>query len=148
MGLAPHQVLSRLAEQKRDEIQTSLSELERQRLFLLSQCDDLKAYQQQLIKERDQVLHGSPKASMLMMLGDAMQEQHLCLVQVGQRLQDLEAQEVTLRQAWIAANQTCEVHDKMQYKLEKELSRKQEHRVQQQMDDVFAARFAREVKHS
>jgi len=148
MGLSPHQVLSRLAEQERDRIQTSLAELERQRMLLQQKCDELKVSRQQLMVERDQLLVGSIKASMLMMLGDAMQEQHIRLLQVGQGLDALKEQEGGLRKAWITANQTYEVHEKMQRKLEKQEVRKQEHRVQQQMDDVFAARYVREVKQS
>jgi len=147
VGFSPHQVLSRLAEQKRDDIQTSLSELDRQRMLIEQKCDELKAHRQQLMQERDALLQGRTKASMLMMLGDAMQEQYLRLLQLGQGLESVKAQEDELRKSWIAANQTCEVHEKMQAKVEKEAMRKQEHRVQQQMDDVFAARFAREVKH-
>jgi len=148
MGLSPHQVLSRLADQERDRIQTLLAELERQRTLLQKKRDELKAQRQQLMAERDQLLAGSIKASMLMMLGDAMQEQHIRLLQVGQGLDALKEQEIGLRKAWIDANQTCEVHEKMQRKIEKQAMRKQEYRVQQQMDDVFAARYVREVKQS
>jgi len=148
MSLSPHQVLSRLAEQERDKIQTSLAELERQRILIEQKCDALKAHRQQLMQERDELLHGRTQASMLMMLGDAMQEQHIRLMQLGQGLDALKEQEVRLRKAWITANQTSDVHKKMQYKVEKQQARKQEHRVQQQMDDVFAARYTREVKHS
>jgi len=148
MGLSPHQVLSRLAEQERDNIQTSLAELERQRMLIEQKCTEIKAHRQQLIQERDELLHGRTKAAMLMMLGDAMQEQYIRLMQLAQGLEGVKEQENALRKGWITANQTCEVHAKMQRKVEKEAMRKQEHRVQQQMDDVFAARYAREVKHS
>jgi len=148
MGLSPHQVLSRLSEQKRDDIQASLAELERQRMLIEQKCDELKEQRQQLMHERDVLLHGRSKASMLMMLGEAMQEQHLRLQQLGQGLDAVKAKSDVLRKEWIAANQTCEVHEKMQGKIEKKAMRKQEQHVQRQMDDVFAARFAKEVKHS
>lgn len=147
MGLSPHQVLSRLAEQERDRIQTSLAELERQRLLLEQKCHELKDYRQHLMQERDHLLQKSIKASMLMMLGEAMQEQHIRLMQVGQGLDELKEKESGLRKIWIAVNQKCEVHEKMQKKAEKQATRKKEHRAQQQMDDVFAARYVREVKH-
>ncbi|MDQ6973313.1 MAG: hypothetical protein Q9M10_00400 [Mariprofundaceae bacterium] len=147
MGLSPHQVLSQLAEQERDRIQTSLADLERQRMILERKSHELKAYRQQLMQERDSLLQGRTKASMLVMLGEAMQEQHIRLMQVAQGLDELKEKERGLRQVWVAANQRCEVHDKMQKKVEKQAIRKKEHRAQQQMDDVFAARYVREVKH-
>ncbi|MDQ6994985.1 MAG: hypothetical protein Q9M18_05260 [Mariprofundaceae bacterium] len=148
MGLSPHQVLSQLAEQERDRIQTSLLELERQRMLLEQKSNGLKEHGQQLMQERDQLLQeSSTKASMLMMLGEAMQEQYIRLMQVGQGLDEVKEKESALRKVWIVANQKCEIHEKMQKKVEKQETRKKEHRTQQQMDDVFSARYAREVKH-
>lgn len=145
MGLSPHQVLSKLAEKKRDDAQVSLAKFERQRGLIVQKCEELKGYRTQLMQERDALLHGTTKASMLMMLGTAMQEQHLRLQQLEQGLQTLHEQEKDIRAAWIAANQEQEVHQHMQKKLDGVVVRQQERRNQQQMDDVFAARVSRGV---
>jgi len=145
MGLSPHQVLSKLAEKKCEDAQVSLAEFERQRGLIEQKCTELKKHRVQLMQERDALLHGSTKASMLMMLGEAMQEQHLRLQQLEQGLQTLHKQEQSIRAEWVLANQEQEVHQKMQKKLDHAAQRKQELRRQQQMDDVFAARVAREV---
>ena len=146
MGLSPHQVLSKLAEKKREDAQVSLAEFERQRGLIEQKCTELKSYRAQLTQERDALLHGSTKVSMLMMLGEAMQEQHLRLQQLEQGLQTLHEQEQSIRAEWMLANQEQEVHQKMQKKLDDAAQRKQDLRRQQQMDDVFAARVARGVE--
>jgi len=146
MVLSPHQILSRLAEHQRDGIQESLADLGRQRQILEHQCDELIKYRKQLMAERDQALQGSTTASMLMMIGDAMQEQHVRLACIDKDLAALKVSEKELVQSLVKANQKCEVHDKMQSHEVKSAERVQERRVQQQMDDMFAARYTREAK--
>jgi len=144
MGLSPHQVLSRLADHQRSEIQESLADMGRQRQRLQVECEEIKRYRQQLMYERDQALQASTTASVLMMMGAAMQEQHVHLQRLQENLAQLKVSEKNLMKSWVEANQKYEVHETMQAKEDRVELRVQERRFQQQMDDTFAARYSRE----
>jgi flagellar biosynthesis chaperone FliJ len=112
---------------------------------LQARCEEVMVYMAQLEQQREQVLKGGTQASMLMMMEAAMNEQHERIVKIRSALEKVHEQEQSLLQGWIVANRKNRVHEKMQGEAAKKERRLQERRVQQQLDDMCAARSSREL---
>lgn len=144
MSLSPHQILARLAENERTKAQEALTELGRQRLGLQKRRAEVEASMQQLIVQRDATLEAGTEAYTLLTMEAAMREQQSYLLQIEAGMNELCESEAALIRDWVTANQKHDSHGKMQQTLDKKASRANETRNQKKMDDIFAAKYARE----
>jgi len=143
MSLSPHQVLAKLSENECVKTQEEIATLARERQSLEQQHKNIEIHIQKLRQQREKILKNSTQASTLMMMNDAMQEDQTRLYYIDQNMTALDEQEAELLSQWVAAHQQQEVHDKMFQSEQKKKLKVQERRVQQGMDDMFAARHSR-----
>lgn len=142
-ALSPHQVLSRLSDNKRQKLEGELADIAGFRKEIMTQHDQINEALADLKVQHQQTLQQGAQASMLMMMDESIREFQQRLVVQQRHLDNLREHEQQVLKQWMLAKQENDVHVKMHAKNEHHAQRQKELRTQQEMDDVFAAKLSR-----
>lgn len=145
MKLATSQLLTRLSEKERSNVETELADLQKRKQRLEQQLSDAGHKIQQLSHQRDESMQQSHFASLLQGFELSVREQLARQMTLRQSIAEIEVEKQEILQRLAEAHRTHHVYDKMHQEGKRQHQRREEAKSQRQMDDMIAARSANSV---
>jgi len=140
MSHSVHQQLAKLADHQRTKVQENLADLASERLALQKKRTAVELNISKLIGQRETLQMEGAKASMLVMVDDALREQQACLQAIHEELEQLHDDEASVLKQWMGLHHKHDAHEKMVKKETQQEQKQLDRYFQQQMDDLFATR--------